>query len=423
LRLLRRVRQPTATPACTGERNAAALMSDPARPESPTLKAYAAERGLHHREHSFTLPQATQLLRHGFMREVPSVVRGDLPGDLEDAYLAQVDYVYEGMNDLKRSYFTLVLIQAPESLGFAVRVLCHDRDLSDLDMTNPDSEREVIEAEDRAVRLESEGFLCRYALFTDNDQDELSVWRLFAPTLIDWLTAEAPKDFSFELQDGALCCFVPGTLSEADDIDELCAASARVLAEVTRMGDTSTTLAPEGSRRTRIDGELAEHHFDRPPDSVKVAAKAFRHGPFIGEGAWKLGAEAFFREHAAAAGYDRIEPSEFRSSHLQTFLPGEIAQVAKRRSAEGEPETFLVLANQADYDDMGWSLLVADGRPPSLGRGEIPAGVSAERGLVKMSLDGRSLIFSSLDGGAQGRSGKELEAFLQACGSLLWSEG
>lgn len=401
-------------------------MSDPARPSTPTLEAYATERGLYFRAGSFVLPQATQLLRHGFMREVPSLVRGDLPGGLKDAYLAQVDYVYTGANDLKRSYFTLVLIQAPESLGFAVRVLCHDRDLSKLDMTNPDSDQEIIEADDRSVRLESEDFLGRYALFTDTDQDQLSVWRLFAPTLIDWLTAEAPKDFSFELQDGALCCFVPGTLSEAAAIDELCNASAMVLGEVTRMGAGSgagPTAAVAGSRRSKVDQELAEHPFDRPPDTVKSAAKAFRHGPFIGEGAWKLGAEAFFREQAGAAGFDRIEPSEFRASHMQTFLPGEIAHVAKRRCSEGEPQTYLVLTNQADYDDMGWSNLVADGRPPSLGRGEIPVGVSSERGQVKLDLDGRSLIFSCLDGGAQGRSGKELEAFLQTCGSVLGPGG
>jgi len=111
---------------------------------APTLASYAAERGLHFRETSFALPQATQLLRHGFMREVSGLVRGNLPGGLEDAWLSHVAYVYEGSNDLKRSHFTLVLIQAPESIGFAVRVLCHDRDLSKLDMTNPDSDREVI---------------------------------------------------------------------------------------------------------------------------------------------------------------------------------------------------------------------------------------------------------------------------------------
>jgi len=216
-----------------------------------SLEGYASERGLWFRSSSFALPQATQLLRHGFMREVSGLVRGDLPGGLENAWLADVAYVFEGVNDLKRSHFTLVLIEAPASLGFAVKVLCHDRDLSDLDMSNPHSDREIIEADDRAVTLESEEFLKRYALFTDSDQEQNAVWRIFAPTLIDWLTHQAPEDFSFELQDGALCCFVPGTLEEATEIDALCEASARVLREVTRIGEGSGSAATDPTLKSR----------------------------------------------------------------------------------------------------------------------------------------------------------------------------
>ena len=387
---------------------------------APTLASYAAERGLHFRETSFALPQATQLLRHGFMREVSGLVRGNLPGGLEDAWLSHVAYVYEGSNDLKRSHFTLVLIQAPESIGFAVRVLCHDRDLSKLDMTNPDSDREVIEAGDRAVSLESQGFLARYALFTDNDQDENSVWRLFAPTLIDWLTASAPKDFSFELQDGALCCFVPGSLTDAVEIDELCEASARVLREVARIGSGGGGKGVDaGDRRSRIDEELARHPFSSPPKSVKAAAKEFKSGLFIGDDAWKFGAEAFFREQCSAAGVGHIDVGSFRASHIQTFLPGEIVRAAEGVVGSGFEDCFLVQTDNHEYDTMGWINLVADGRSPMNGRGSMASGVSSERGVTKVSMDGRSLLFSTLDGGVRDRTGEELARFLEDCRSVL----
>ncbi len=392
-------------------------MGEPDEQTAPTLAAYAAAHGMTHREHSFVLPQATQLLRHGFMREVPSLARGPLPGGSDDAYLAQVDYVYEGRNDLKRSYFTLVLVEAPASLGFAVRVLCHDRDLDELDMSNPDRDREIVEADDRGVTLESEAFRRRYALFTDRDQDELSVWRLFAPTLIEWLATDAPADFSFELQDGALCCFVPGTLSEAADLDALCSATARVLTEVARVGGDGGRVASAAvdGRRTEVDEQLAAHPFDHPPASVKSAAKAFRRGPRIGDRAWKLGAEAFFRTHAEALGFAPIEQSAFRSSHMQTFLPGELAHVA----ADPDGATFLVLTDKDDYDDMGWSVIVADGRPPIFGRPDVASGVSSERGRLEASFDARSVIFSALDGGRRDRRGEELGAFVASCRSLL----
>jgi hypothetical protein len=390
---------------------------------SPNLAGYAAARGLSHRVSSLGLPKATQLLRHGFMNEVPSLVRGDLPGGLTDAWLAQVDYVYAGRNDLKRRYFTIVLIQAPESIGFAERVLCHDRALSELDMANPDAGREVVELDDRAVRLESEDFLRRYSLFTDNDQDELAVWRLFAPSLIDWLTVDAPTGFSFELQDGALCCFVPGTLAAEEELDELCEASARVFREVARVGGASGSRSPaeEGSRRSRIEQELAEHPFDSPPKSVKAAAKKFGRGPFIGDEAWKLGAESFFREHSRAAGLEWIETSAFRASHMETFLPGVLGHAAKGRLNDAGAESFLVLTDSEDFDGMGWSVLIADIRSPAdlLGIRDAPRGISAERGEVKASTDGRAVILTTLDGGSQGRTAKELQAFLAECRSLL----
>lgn len=70
---------------------------------------------------------------------------------------------------------------------------------------------------------------------------------------------------------------------------------------------------------------------------------------------------------------------------------------------------------------MGWTILVADGRSPMLGRGAIPSGVSSERGLTKMNMDGRSLIFSTLDGKVRDREEKELTAFLDDCRAVLVS--
>jgi len=53
----------------------------PTEPDAatPTLAAYAARHGLMHRAASFGLPKATQLMRHGFMQEVPSLASGELP--------------------------------------------------------------------------------------------------------------------------------------------------------------------------------------------------------------------------------------------------------------------------------------------------------------------------------------------------------
>jgi hypothetical protein len=370
------------------------------------------------------LPKATQLMRHGFLQEVPSLASGALPGGLEDSWLAQVDYVYEGRSDLERSFFTLVLAEAAASSGFAVRVLCHDRRLSERDRSNPDSDRQVVELDDHAVRLESDRFLEHYAVSTDHDQDQLSVWQLFDPSMIQWLTAEAPAGFSFELQDGALSCFVPGFTADEAELDALCAGAARVFARVTEIdGHGNDAGVPaEGTRGELVDRELAEHPFATPPQSTKAAAKAFRRGLTLGDRAWALGAEAFFRAQAMAVGFEPIPNSAFRTGHLDTFMPGVLAHAARGRLANGAVEASLVFTDDDSFDDMGWSVLVVALSSPADGFAlaqSVPRGDRSKRGLLQAGTDGRSLILSALDGGARDRSAAEFEAFFAAAAELV----
>jgi hypothetical protein len=391
---------------------------------TPTLAEYAAARGLSHRLASLALPKATQLMRHGFLQEVRSLASGGLPGGLEDAWLAQVDYVYEGRSEIERSPFTLVLTAAADSDEFAVRVLCHDRRLSERDRSNPDADREVVELDDQVVRLESERFLQRYVVSTDHDQDQVSVWQLFDPSLIEWLTTEAPAGFSFELQDGALSCFTPGFSADEADLDALCAGAARVFARVMSIDGRARDAGPAGAetRDGLIDRQLAEHPFKAPPKSAKAAAKAFRRGLTLGDRAWALGAEAFFREHAAAVGLQRVSPASYRADHLATFLPGVLAHVAQGKLAASGTEAFLVLTNDQSYEDMGWSAMVVDLRSAGHGLARaqgMPSGVSSERGSIHVSTDSRSMIISALDGGARDRSAAEFEAFFSGCSQLL----
>lgn len=386
-----------------------------------TLADYAAAHGLRHREASLALPKATQLMRHGFLQEVRSLASGDLPGGLENGWIAQVDYAYEGRSDIERSAFTLVLAEAGKSSEYAVRVLCHDKGLSKRDRANPDSDRQVVELDDRAVRLESDAFLERYAVSTDHDQDQLSVWQLFSPALIEWLTSEAPEGFSFELQDGALSCFVPGYAAEEAELDALCAGAARVFERVMKIdGHGTTAIAKQGSRVDQVERELAAHPFATPPKSTKAAAKAFRSGLTLGDKAWALGAEAFFRSHATAVGFEPIPPADFRAGHIDTFLPGTLIHVA-RGTVTGGAEAFLTLTDNDSYDDMGWTGLVVALRSPLEGVAlaqAIPRGDTSVRGTMQAGSDGRSLILTTLDGGARDRSAEEFEAFFAAASEI-----
>jgi hypothetical protein len=359
-------------------------------------------------------------MRHGFMQEVPSLATGELPQGAGQGWLAQVNYAYEGRGDIERSRFTLVLVGAVESTDYAIRVVCHDRRLDKRDRSNPDSGREVVKLDDKEVRLESDAFLERYAVSTDGDQEQLAVWQLFSPGIIQWLTTEAPERFSFELQDGALACFVPGYVSDEGELDALCAGAARIFARVAAIDGPGAATPGEGTRRGEVERELAEHPFEAPPRSVKEAAKHFRHGLTLGDRAWGLGAEAFFRERAALVGFEPITTSEYRPGHLDTFLPGVLARVAQGRLASGE-EAHLVLTDSEDFDDMGWTNLVVD-VPPMQAMAlaaSVPRGDTAERGSMQVGADGRSLILTTLDGGRRDRTAEEFGRFFAAATELV----
>lgn len=390
-------------------------------PTTPTLAAYAARHGLMHRAASFGLPKATQLMRHGFLQEVPSLATGELPGGAGEGWLAQVNYAYEGRSDIERSPFTLVLVGAIESSDYAIRVLCHDRRLDKRDRSNPDADREVVKLDDKEVKLESRRFLERYAVSTDHDQDQLAVWQLFSPGIIDWLTEEAPDRFSFELQDGALACFVPGYVTDEGELDALCAGAGRIFSRVAAIdGHGRTTVPGEDSRRGQLERELADHPFETPPRSVREAAKAFRQGLRLGDRAWALGAEAFFRAQAALVGFEPLGAAAYRAANLETFLPGVLARAAHGRVESGE-EAFLVLTDSADYDDMGWTSLVVESPSPfaALGvAGSVPRGDTSERGVMQAGADGRSLILTTLDGGPRERDADEFRTFFAAATDL-----
>ena len=239
---------------------------------APTLDAYAARHGLYCRSASFGLPKATQLMRHGFMQEVPSLARGDLPGGLGDGWLALANYAYEGRSDIERDPFTLVLVGAAASSSYAVRVLCHDRGLGERERSNPDADRQVVELDDRQAHLESDKFLARYEVSTDHDQGQLKVWQIFSPGLIAWLTEEAPAGFSFELQDGALCCFVPGLTADPAELDALCAGAARVHSRIAEIEGSGAATSGDGTRADLVDRQLAEHPLNEVVESAAGTA-------------------------------------------------------------------------------------------------------------------------------------------------------
>jgi hypothetical protein len=371
---------------------------------------------------NWSMPEPTQLLQHGFTEEVPNLGMGNLPGGIEDGWLAHFDYKTIG-SDIHDHLFTVVLARAPESIEFAKRVLCHDRDLSDIDRSNPESGLELLKLDDRKFKLESDAFLKRYSVWADHDQDELAAWQLFDPALIAWLTDDAPTDFSFELQNGALACFVPGAIAEADALDALCLAAARVLGRVKEISDGSSAApaTEEAGREQLVDKQLAGHRFEHPPESVFAAALHFGRVPLISRSSWQLGAEAFFRSHVAAVGLLRIEPDSFLAEHIDTVIPGAVTQVARGRLPGTKLDGYLLWTTDLDDRDVTWNVVLAPIAPEDNGYAfvDLPEADQADKDGYELNSDGGSISIFKPSGFPRRRNAKDLQGFLDRACPLL----
>lgn len=342
---------------------------------------------------------------------MPNVIIGDLPGGLAASWLAHFRL------ENRRTY-TVVVVGAPASVTYAVRLTCHDREMTDRDASNPDATFQTVEMDDRSVSFESEAFLSRYRVSTDHDQDQLRAWQLFDPSLIGWLTSEAPQDFSFELQNGALCAFVPRALGAPEELDALCNATAIVHRRMLEIEATAGP-PPTGSRAETVDRELSDHGFAKPPRTARSAA--FHFGvPWISKRSRRLGAEAFFRSHAAALGLEVIEPATFMANHIEIAVPGTITQVARGHlphtdSLEG------YLAFTSDSDAGGWSVVIADILREDNGFAFAVMGGREEweKDGLDISSNGATITVWKPDGSPFSQSARKLDRFLSDACPLL----
>ena len=96
----------------------------------------------------------------------------------------------------------------------------------------------------KKVELESSAFHQKYELFAEQDQDDIVLRQLFAPTFVIWL-AEHPLEPGFELRAGTLVVFIPGHCGDAGRLDFLLMARAAIAKRI----QAELTEAAQAARR------------------------------------------------------------------------------------------------------------------------------------------------------------------------------
>jgi hypothetical protein len=195
--------------------------------EAAFFQLYAKQRGLELGGRS-PLPATTPLLRKGDARYAERTLSGVLAEGIE-GILALYTYEEESTDSAGNSQtnyyrYTVGLVPVPESVPHVPELYCQRK----FGLHSLEKLEDVFRRSKERVELESEALDDKYEIFAGKSQDAVWLRRLFAPTFIVWLTESAPKKFAFELVDGSLCCYVSGHKKEAEELDEICAATAAV---------------------------------------------------------------------------------------------------------------------------------------------------------------------------------------------------
>lgn len=382
------------------------------------MRSYAATHGRRYESFVFA-PEATQVLRRRWLPMGWNVVSWE-SGDGPTLRLMHLP-----SEEGERHWVTVLVQPAAASAGFAVRIICHDRDVSEELASDADADLQTLVLADIGVDLESDAFDRRYRLLSDADQDPIALRRLLSPDLIDHL-ARLPLDgFSFELQDGALSAFLTGVRTDPAELDALVAAAERVhvRAEEIGRGSPRRRTAPSG-RQSRIEEALAAHPFAHPPASVREAAKVFRRWRipgFIDAAAWGIGSEAFFRSYVASIGMELSSPAAVKSTHFEAGVIGDPVHVAHGPLPGAGREGWLLLCAAEDPKLGGWIEMIVD--VPYASNTYAWAGGEDEREATKRGIDlsgtASAICAWKVDEGQRGRTLAGVSAFVEFVAPLL----
>ncbi len=189
--------------------------------------AYAAQRGYELGGRS-PLPPVTPLLQKGDDRYAERTLSGPI-GEGFEAILALYTYEEEsrdskGNKQTNYYRYTVGLVNVPESEAHIPELYAQRK----FGFRALEGFEDVFRTKKERLKLESEVLDQKYEIFAGKQQDAVWLRRLFSPSFIVWLTDSAPQKFAFELVDGNLCCYVSDHKENADELDEIAAATTAV---------------------------------------------------------------------------------------------------------------------------------------------------------------------------------------------------
>jgi len=299
------------------------------------LEAYAAGRGLELRAERPWPGALAPSEQPGPVKHAIWSIAGRLPGGAVGR-LRHQSVFGQTLGIEIAGHHTIMVCRLPESVGY-LPMLCVRPDELTSSLYYWGGDRR----ERESARFESAELERRYVVEVAPGQGQNWLFQLFAPTLVDWLAHETPRDFGFMLDNGVFTCETPQWRGQSLGLTE-----------------ALDLLAEKGGRVAgRIRDEvLEEEALGDAPDSARAhsgwAGKP-KHGRVLGMLLKLAGiGDDSVSQYGRDRGMEPVAVAEFHSSHLRLPLPGTATDVLAGRLPGTQREGELAWLEYSSQVDM-----------------------------------------------------------------------
>jgi hypothetical protein len=288
------------------------------RRSEETLRAYGSEHGLELRSEQPWPGMLPAEQQSGPIRHAVWSLVGKLPGGAIGRLRHQAVYG-EMMGMSLAQQHTILVARLPETFGY-VPMLCvrPDEFMSGLYYWGGD-DRDRQEQQFESLELDR-----RYVVEIAEGQEQVWLYRLFSPTLIDGLAHQTPQDFGFKLSSGVFTCETPqwrgqGRMDGEVDpelLDLLAATGGKVAG---RIRDEVLEQVGLGNVPVARSAEAAEDWAGRPRSGG--LGGLFRKALRIADVDLGMGDRALV-EYGETHDLEQVPTAQFHAAHIELPLPG-----------------------------------------------------------------------------------------------------
>jgi len=305
------------------------------------LRAYGEERGLTLRLDPAYPGAPKPEDQPGPVKHCVWSLIGEMPGGTIGRLRHQSTFgKVMGMN--AQGHHTVFIGRQPETVGYVPLLSCRPDEFGSELFAWAGDRRPRQEQKFESLELDR-----RFVIEIAKGQEQVWLYRLFTPTLIDWLAPLTPPDFGFKLSSGSFSCEVPQYRGQHRTDGQVDTEHLDLVADCG--GKVAGRIRDEVLEQVGL-GNVPQ---PRSADANRNWSKGKRHG-FIISAILKVagadGEDDSARLFANEVGFpEEVDPAAFHSAHIMLPLPGAATDSFAGKLADGRPAHLVWLEYESEY--------------------------------------------------------------------------